>query len=267
MLNNSLYKKLLALADFLFNARSGFNLSTGTTANTTSGTATITEYPNGWYKCTVTGQATTSHTQLMYIQMQTGTTDANYTGNGSSKVSLFGAQFEAGIYTTSYIPTSGTELTRTEDNIYAGGDANLFNDTEGTLFVDIEPFTYDGIARITLSDSSTSDRIVIGTANSTQFRLLVIQGGAAPFRMDTFRNITYNTRNKIAITYKQNEYKLAINGTVVLTTTNTGLTPQGLNQLRFSDGDSGLKWRGKVFQTMVFNEALSNTELQELTSL
>ena len=260
-------RNLVINADFLFNARSGFNLSTGTTANTTSGTATITEYPNGWYKCTVTGQATTSHTQLMYIQMQTGTTDANYTGNGSSKVSLFGAQFEAGIYTTSYIPTSGTELTRTEDNIYAGGDANLFNDTEGTLFVDIEPFTYDGIARITLSDSSTSDRIVIGTANSTQFRLLVIQGGAAPFRMDTFRNITYNTRNKIAITYKQNEYKLAINGTVVLTTTNTGLTPQGLNQLRFSDGDSGLKWRGKVFQTMVFNEALSNTELQELTSL
>ena len=180
-------RNLVINADFLFNARSGFNLSTGTTANTTSGTATITEYPNGWYKCTVTGQATTSHTQLMYIQMQTGTTDANYTGNGSSKVSLFGAQFEAGIYTTSYIPTSGTELTRTEDNIYAGGDANLFNDTEGTLFVDIEPFTYDGIARITLSDSSTSDRIVIGTANSTQFRLLVIQGGAAPFRMDTFR--------------------------------------------------------------------------------
>ena len=241
---------------------------TGTTVTGSFDSTNIEEYPNGWYRVSVTATATAGNLNCnVYLMNGSTYNDRNYTGNGTDKTYIFGAQLEAGSYATSYIPTSGSILTRTEDNIYAGGDVNLFNDTQGTLFVDIEPFAYSGVSRITLSDSSTSDRIVVGTANSTQLRLLVIVGGAAPFRMDTYRNITYNTRNKIAITYKENEYKLAINGTVVLTTTNSGLTPQGLNQLRFSDGDSGLKWRGKVFQTMVFNEALSNTELQELTSL
>lgn len=241
---------------------------TGTIVTGSFDSTNIEEYPNGWYRVSVTATATAGSLNCnVYLMNGASYNDRNYTGNGTDKTYIFGAQFEAGAYASSYIPTSGTALTRTEDNIYGAGDANLFNDTEGTLFVDVEPFTYEAVARITLSDSSTSDRIVIGTANSTQFRMLVIVGGAAPFRMDTYRDITYNTRNKIAVTYKQNEYKLAINGTVVLTTTNTGLTPQGLNQLRFSDGDSGFKFRGKVFQTMVFNEALSNTELQELTSL
>jgi hypothetical protein len=241
-------------------SRIDVNLSTGTEVSSQNATnKKIEAYPNDWYR--ISFNFTSSSANLQFALYFNG----SYTSG--ENVYLYGGQIEEGTYATSLIPTSGGILTRTEDNIYGAGDANLFNDTEGTLFVDVEPFTYEAVARITLSDSSTSDRIVIGTANSTQFRLLVIQGGAAPFRMDTFRNITYNTRNKIAITYKQNEYKLAINGTVVLTTTNTGLTPQGLNQLRFSDGDSGFKFRGKVFQTMVFNEALSNTELQELTSL
>jgi hypothetical protein len=209
-------------------SRIDVNLSTGTEVSSQNATnKKIEAYPNDWYR--ISFNFTSASTNLQFALYFNG----SYTSG--ENVYLYGGQIEEGTYATSLIPTSGGILTRTEDNIYGAGDANLFNDTEGTLFVDVEPFTYEAVARITLSDSSTSDRIVIGTANSTQFRLLVIQGGAAPFRMDTFRNITYNTRNKIAITYKQNEYKLAINGTVVLTTTNTGLTPQGLNQLRFSE--------------------------------
>ena len=250
----------IRLQEGFSSSRIDVNLSTGTEVSSQNATnKKIEAYPNDWYR--ISFNFTSSSANLQFALYFNG----SYTSG--ENVYLYGGQIEEGTYATSLIPTSGGILTRTEDNIYGAGDANLFNDTEGTLFVDVEPFTYEAIARITLSDSSTSDTIVIGTANSTQFRMLVIQGGAAPFRMDTFRNITYNTRNKIAVTYKQNEYKLAINGTVVLTTTSSGLTPQGLNQLRFSDGDSGLKWRGKVFQTMVFNEALSNTELQELTSL
>jgi hypothetical protein len=259
-------RNLVINADFLMNARSGFNLSTGTTANTTSGTATITEYPNGWYKCTVTGQATTSHTQQLYIQMQTGTTDANYTGNGSSNISLFGAQFEAGTYTTSYIPTSGSAVTRTEDKCLNAGDVNLFNDTEGTLFLDIENFS-GNTREITLSNGFTSNRVAFLFYGSTnKLRFFVASGGATQVDSLFTINYNFNQRNKVAFRYKQNDFKAYINGTQVFSTA-SGNTPVGLSRLDFSNSNGTANFiESKIYQAIYFNTALTDSELQTLTS-
>ena len=63
--------------------------------------------------------------------------------------------------------------------------------------------------------------------------------------------------------YQQNNFKLFINGVNVLSDTN-GITPVGLNNLSF-DINSVAPFYGKVKGVYVFNEALTDDELQQLT--
>lgn len=114
---------------------------TGTTATGSFDSTSIEEYPNGWYRISVTATATAGNLNCNVYLMNGATyNDRNYTGNGTDKTYIFGAQLEAGDYPTSYIPTSGSAVTRTVDKCLNAGDANLFNDSEGTLFVDLENF-------------------------------------------------------------------------------------------------------------------------------
>ena len=73
--------------------------------------------------------------------------------------------------------------------------------------------------------------------------------------------------NKIAVKYKANDFALWINGVEVGTDT-SGATSSGLNSLQFNDGISSasLPFYGKCKALAVFNEALSDSELTQLTS-
>lgn len=260
-------RNLVINADVLFNARSGFNLSTGVVADTTSGTATITAFPNDWFLCTVTGAATSTQSQVFYLQAQTGTTDANYTGDGSSTLSLFGAQLEAGNTISSYIPTSSAAVTRVQDEVFNGGNQYIFNDSEGTLFFDLQNFS-GNTREITLSNGTSSNRIVIiFYGASAVIRFYVANGGVA--QADSVFNLsfTFDQRNKIAFRYKQNDFKAYINGTQVFSDT-SGNTPVGLSRFDFANSNGTSNFiEGEIYQTKIYNEALSDSELATLTTI
>jgi hypothetical protein len=83
------------------NSYAFFDIKNGVVGSTLSVIdAKIEEYPNGWYKCSVIGNNTNSLAQIFV------STDGVNTGLGN--VYLWGADFQAGSYPTSYIPTSGT---------------------------------------------------------------------------------------------------------------------------------------------------------------
>jgi hypothetical protein len=98
-------RNLFINCDSLFNARSAFNLQTGVVTIGT-GSAVIQNIGDGWYRCSVTGTATETKSGAFYAQIQTGTTDANYTGDGTSGIYLWGAQLEQASTVGEYVPTT-----------------------------------------------------------------------------------------------------------------------------------------------------------------
>ena len=84
---------------------------------TAGATATITALAGGWFRVSITTTSTSAGTAYLQPQMISGTTYATYTGDGVSSFYLWGAQLEAGSFTSSDIPTTTAAATRAADQI------------------------------------------------------------------------------------------------------------------------------------------------------
>jgi len=220
---------------------------------------------NGRMQGTFTATATS-----VQIRIGIGTT-SNRTGTKSAKIS--GVQLEDGssgvdaTFATSLIQTTGIIKTRSADICNDAGTSAEFNDSEGVLFVEIAALADDVTSRrIAISDGGGSNRLEIfySTASNNRISFQVRSGNLLEASMGY--NVTDITNfNKVAVKYKQNDFQFWINGEQV-GTDNNGNTPTGLNTLRFEDGSGGNDFYGKCKQLIYFNEALSNSELQTLTS-
>jgi hypothetical protein len=225
----------------------------------------VEDYGSGWLRLTYT-YTTNSTNAEFYIQPSINGTSVIYTGDGSNAVYLYGAQLEAGSYATSYIPTNGSTVTRSADVANNSGNADLFNDSEGVLYAEIAALADDGTFRqLTISDNSTSDRISIDfTSTSNQIRSFCSSGGSTVANM-TGTVTDVKQFNKVAVKYKLNDYALWINGVEVATDTSAS-APTGLKELAFDNSAGSNNFKGNVKCVAVFKEALTDAELQQLTS-
>jgi len=192
----------------------------------------------------------------------------DFRGSGTlTELLVWGAQVEELPYATSYIPTNGSTVTRDADTCTGAGSSADFNSEEGVLYAEISSFKNGGIGdrTISISDGSTQNAIQLflhNTANRINFRLR--SGGSLDVNISDF-TFEQNQINKIACKYKSGDYALWINGEERVTSTNSSL-PSGLSVLAFDDG-SLYDFYGKVKAIKVYKEALSDTDLENLTSL
>ena len=227
--------------------------------------ARIEDFGNDWLRISLTLQATSTaigRIILCSIPTSTSSRAAGYIGNTSNSFYIWGGQMEQGTYPTSYIKTEASAVTRLKDECLNGGDSDLFNITEGTFFVDSYVYNSGNQTTIGLSDGSDSNKLIlIFQSYGTQVRVFSSGG------VSSFLNLTFDQRNKIAVTFKENEYKFFINGVLVGSDT-IATVPSGMDRLNFSNrtGTANL-FEGKVYDTRVYDRVLTEAEAIELTTL
>ena len=219
----------------------------------------IENYGNGWYRCSVIGNNTNALAQI-YVS----DTDGSNTGTGG--VYLYGAQFEAGSYPTSIIPTTGAIQTRAAETCFGAGTSSTFNSTEGTLYAEFKSNNADLIG-ISIYGINANDRVCFygQTGNSIVFRIRV--GGVYVYTYSKI-SLDLTTTQKVALTYANNNVKAFINGVLVNSSTSVAATfPSGTLIQGAFDNAGAQDFYGKCKDLRVFNEALTDLQLQKLTTL
>ena len=236
-----------------------FDMSTET-ITTSLATASFDKLDSGWYRLKITA---TSPNPL-----QGGGTGVSISLTQAGSIFIWAGQMEAGGYATSYIKNVDdiNGVTRLKDECFNGGDADLFDITEGTFFVDANNFgtPLNDYSMITISDATGSNYIRF-IYESSRIRTSVENGS---LQQDYFINgVNDNERNKVAITFKKDEFKVYHNG-VLKDTDTSGDIPTGLSKLNFSMTNNLSRWfEGKVHDTRVYDRVLTEAEAITLTTI
>ena len=139
---------------------------------------------------------------------------------------------------------------------------------EGVLFAEIPVFTslMDSTLRITLSDGTSSNRVLLNWSSDTTFGVIVSVSGSTVATLN-YNSTFVNVNRKYAIKYKENDFALWVDGVEVATDTSGVTFPNGtLSNLSLNSTNSN-HFEGKTSQIQVFKTALSDAELQQLTTI
>jgi hypothetical protein len=248
------------------------DLSNGTVLNSTGDrTATVQSVGNGWYRCTIFGTATATNAGVIVSPLLTGGTTSTYTGDGTSGIYLWGAQNEAGLFSTSYIPTVASQVTRAPDNATMTGANFLswYNQSEGTLFPEfvMEGVKSTGAQRILQVDDGTDTNrigLFLTSANQPQTTVNIAVGNSGNVTIAT-PVVVAGAQVMAAVAYKINDFNLGYNGAVGTTDTSVDI-PLTLTTLRFAATIAAAQ-SNVWFQRLTFYpRRLTNVELQGITS-
>ena len=247
-----------------------FDVNNGVLQNYGATSTKIEEYLNEWYRCSVTiTTATTSLSSYVSpIQSITSSRVESFTGDINKYFYLFGAQLEAGSYPTSLIYTTGAASTRNADVCNNSGSAQDFNSEEGVLYAEIQGLVENSPARVIsigeglnfengiIMSFDTSNNLIKYKVRSNNITTVDISKGG----------VDRTLNHKIAVKYKVNDFQIWLDGSKVASTT-SGAVPLSLSKIQFSDMNvTGSPFYGKVRNVQVFTEALTDEQLEKLTS-
>lgn len=233
------------------NTRAIFDLSSGTITSNTAENATITEYPNGWYKLSVTETATATDS----------TSRIRFFAGGTY---IWGAQGEAGAFPTSYIPTSGSTATRAADVASIPVSDFGYNQSEGTVVCEVSHFATGAVsahAAFGFDDGSSNNRMWY-YQNKGQWIGSV--SGSTTFSVDAI-DPSENSATKVGTTYKVNDMTLCVDGTIKGTDTSSAVpivNVLGVGKV----GASGTQLNGHIKSIKYYPRRLTNDQLVEITS-
>ena len=187
----------------------------------------------------------------------------NETSTNSASIALWGAQYEAGAYPTSYIPTTSASVTRNADVISKTGISSLIGQTEGTLFLDYTKTDAQQDIDILYSLGGANNDISIAYIFGG-LRVLATTGGVTQFN-NSYSGYNTSGRFKIAIAYQTNNVRIYING--VLIDTINSATFNFTNELNLGTANSNFLCQFYINASALWKQPLTNTQLAQLTTL
>jgi hypothetical protein len=281
--NNSNLRLLIGFAAFDATPTYRYFLMTINTANPTTlgipsgvgwsnGFTKVDNYGNGWYRYTFGGRYTKAagFNTITFVgeQIFSSTGQQFWYGDDVSGIYTWGKQIELGLFSTSYIPTSGSTVTRTPDNASMTGTnfSSWYNQSEGSIFCSANnnPGVTTSTSRIfyafrnSASPSGNFIRKWIWNGNTGLLLNSIYTSDGGPIAAE-FSTSLETGNKKTVISYKQNDFARSYNGSVPLTD-GGGNTPVGINELQI-----GTNLSGHISQLLYYPTRLPNSQLQTLT--
>jgi hypothetical protein len=241
-----------------------FDLESGQVVGTPSGgaTATIQDSGNGWYRCVVT--STTAQNRFT-IFITNNTIADDFTSSVGLSCYIWGAQLEAGSYSTSFIPTTSASVTRNADVISKTGISSLIGQTEGVMFAD---FVCDGFedygTPLSINDGTASNYIWLTTFANGNIRAEVYNGSVQA--SITYTGGVVGQRYKVAFAYKQNDFVMYVNGTQIGADA-SGNVPPSLSRIDYNLVNNWSLALLNVNATALWKTRLTNDQLEQLTGI
>lgn len=192
----------------------------------------------------------------------------NRTLSSVGNVAFWGVQLEDG-YPTSYIPTSGSVQTRLADTASQTVPDGIINSSEGVFYTNIKmPSSIVQNNWLTISDGTNQNSIGIVFESNEKTTTRVDVGGANQFYQQ--HTSDYSIYQKIAISWKLNQFKMFVNGVQIGSTDTSGLVPSfgSLSQLQFAYSTNASNFTFSECRDLrVFKTVLTDAELTTLTTI
>jgi len=189
---------------------------------------------------------------------------SNVAAQGS--VVYFGNQLEIGEYESSYIPTSGSTVTRNQDVISATNIGSLLNDAEGGVYINSTVFSDQEFNTFYLQDTSQDNYLEFEFRPNNQSRLKLKADGTN-YATGLYVN-SYNVGvfNKTGYTYRSNNDVVICKNGVKEIDENIARNAFSSILSKFQLSDNNRPFYGRIREIIVFNNALTDSELQTLTT-
>jgi len=227
------YSKIkLYLANQNGNNNQLFDISEGTSG--TSGSdllgKSIESMGNGWYRCSITYTSTKTNPYPSVALLADNYSNTS-AGDGVKGIYIWGAQIESGTFPTSYIPTSGSTATRTNEQASLNASLFEYNGNEGTTLIEFDKanWAYTTTFPRAYSWGHGSQSVDIlnevynygnSAPNSGKIRFRVDDSsGNAVFGANFIDGSESDNTAKVALALKDNDMAIAWKGTVPHTDT------------------------------------------------
>ena len=247
-----------------------FDLENGTFYNNNASfyyNVKIENYGNGWYRCSAYFQ--NGGLSVPSIGVSADGLTNSYQGDGTSGIYIYGAQLEEGSYPTSYIPTSGTTVTRLGENSSSSVLPNIVDDF--TFFVDFVrygQYANSGVYNFAVKNSTDTDRISIYKSSSVSNLNVAYKIGGVTTVTNIGASVGDFVHHKIAFVCNGTTVKVFKDGSLV--DTKTGFLNSDLLtdiHLRTESISTTNEYGSKFRSTQFYLSALTDTELATLTTL
>jgi len=232
-------------------------------------------FPNGWYRLSsqYTSDPNNPQNTSFFIGMEDSVYTGNfygskpYQGNGVSGFYVWGAQCEEGSFPTSYIPTSGSTVTRSPDIVSIEGTnfSSWYNQSEGTVYVDFDKATTERQQTFAISDGTQVNRMSVYYSNNTA--VSYIGSPAGGYDQSVYIASSPLLSSEYILGYSSGNTKPAIDGNLGTVITEPNLpTNTTLFLGRREAGDALYMLNGHISRLAYFPTRKTDQELVNMTS-
>jgi hypothetical protein len=243
----------------------------------------IEQYPNGWYRCAISiyYNQNTSGTYNCVVRLAEDNGDDWIPRDGQTYIYAYGGQVEklnlgdGNFSPTSYIPTLGSLVTRNAETTQKLYVSNYINSKKGVLYAEYAMGTENlsGVLnRINIYGTGTADRISIGyyAGGPNQIRAKYVKNSYEVY--DTIGKFEGDETEfiKVAFRWQEGLHTLYVNGQKIKETTppsSATFNDNALEKIIFGRPEEDHFFNGHIKEVMVFDELLSDSQMNELTSV